>query len=182
VLQARRLINGSRAFLILGTALFTLTVLSFPMRTILADHGEPLGFESFPVGWLFAPIMAAWGLASLVFGLLQARSQKAEKYLQVVFAFALFATAFGVSFGGLMVFFFGSFVTQLVTAPFWWLYLALFLVPSVTVLASCATYYRKEEKIYSIFAKWKIRVALFAATLSVPVSYFTAMVLYLNLL
>jgi hypothetical protein len=153
-----------------------------PVRMILGDRGEPLGFESFSLAWLFAPIMAAWGLASLVFGLLQSRSLKAEKFLQGFFAFALFATAFGLSFGGLMAFFFGSIVIQLVTAPFWWLYLSLFLAFSITVLAAGAMWYRREERIYSVFAKWKIKAAVFAATFLVPVSYFTVMVLHLNLL
>jgi|WetSurMetagenome_2_1015567.scaffolds.fasta_scaffold22112_2 hypothetical protein len=81
-----------------------------------------------------------------------------------------------------MLFFFGSFVAQLVIAPFWWLYLTLFLAPVIAVLAACAMYYRREERIYSVFAKWKMRAVVFAATLSVPISYFTAMILYLNLL
>lgn len=67
---------GPRMFLYLGIALVVLAVVTFPTR--IPIQAQPKDVDYVSVGWLFAPIIGIWGLASAVLGLVQSSSSKTK--------------------------------------------------------------------------------------------------------
>ncbi len=177
-----RWFTSSRLFFLLGLGLVILAFGTFPMRTAILDHAVAGGVEYFRVGWLFTPVILVWGLVSLILGLVQSCSRKAETLLLIIDAFVLVMLAFGLSFAVIMAAFYGSVIASTLAEPFWWLYLTLTLVPCGLVLAFSAMFYRKREKMDLMLSKWKVKAASFAAVSSVPLVYFAGLLFYLKLL
>ncbi|MFB3888879.1 MAG: hypothetical protein ACE14S_05260 [Candidatus Bathyarchaeia archaeon] len=173
-----RLFTSSRVFLILGVALLVLAAVSFPTRIVVGDMAEPMGYDKVNVGWLFAPVVGVWGLASLVMGLAQSSAPRSrvEPFLLLILALV----SAGAAYAGYLAFAFGTPLLHLAAEPFFWLYFTLCLVPAIVVYVFGFRYFRAKER-GELLARKKTKVMAFAATLTVPVSYFAAMLFYLNL-
>ena len=158
----------SRLFIYLGIALIVLAFVSFPMRIPL--QAQPGDVDYFSVGWLFAPIIGIWGLASIVLGLVQSSSPKTiiESYLLPVVA----VVTVGLAYATYMVTVFGLGIMRSVGRgePFWWLYFILVLVPSVLIYASTIKFLKSEKEPIFLMNN-KVKAATFVILAGVPLSY-----------
>jgi hypothetical protein len=110
-----------RLFLFLGLALILLAIAVFPLRYTLQVEQNPMGeTETVGIGWVFAPVVAAWGFASL-----SINTAKDSKNVEVQGLFLLFLGA-GSVYALYMVTHYGSVL-------FWWIQFALMLAPTVLV-------------------------------------------------
>jgi hypothetical protein len=165
---SNNLLTSSRIFLYLGIALVALAIITFPTRIPL--EAQPMDPDYYSVGWLFAPIIGVWGLASIVLGLVHSPSPKRtiEVYLLPVLA----VVTVGLAFATYMVAVFGSGIIRSVGRgePFWWLYFVMVLSPSLLIYTSAVKFLRSKERI-DFLASQKVRVATFVTLAAVPLSY-----------
>jgi hypothetical protein len=116
-------LSGSKLFLLLGLALVIVALVVFPVRLPL--QAQPGDVDYYVVGWLFAPILGVWGMASLTLGLTQCSiaKKKVESFLLPVFAIV----AVGLAYASYMAVVFGSGIWLSIGRgePFWLIYFAL---------------------------------------------------------
>ena len=169
----------SRLFIYLGVALIVLAFVAFPTRIPL--QAQPGDVDYFGVGWLFAPIIGIWGLASIVLGLVQSSSPKRiiESYLLPVVA----VVTVGLAYATYMVAVFGLGIIRSVGRgePFWWLYFVLVLVPSVLIYASTIKFLKSEKKPILLMNN-KVKAAAFVMLAGVPLSFTAVFLVLLYLL
>ena len=93
-----------RVFLYLGIGLVVLAVATFPMK--IPIQAQPGDVDYFIIGWLFAPIIGIWGLASIVLGLVQSSMPKRriESYLLPL----LVMVSVGLAYAAYLVIVFGT--------------------------------------------------------------------------
>ncbi len=158
------------SFMILGVALCILALASFPTGIELADQGEIGGSEHYNVGWLFAPIVGVWGLASLAVGLVQ--HPKTKRSLAPLLLFITTLVCIGLLFGFYMVVFYGLGIIASVGKgePFFLLYFGLVLAPSIVVLTSTLKFLKAGERAIFQVGK-KAKLVAFAVLATVPLSY-----------
>jgi hypothetical protein len=170
---------GSRMFLYLGTALIALAVLAFPIR--MSIEAQPMTFEYFSIGWLFAPILGVWGLASTVLGLVQSSQskRKIESYLLLILAVATVSLAYAaylvIVFGSGIVSSFGR------GEPFFWVYFSLVLAPSLLIYASSIMFMGSKNRL-AFLANRRVRITTFVALAAVPLLYTVIFLLLIYLL
>ena len=155
-------------FLYLGIALILLAVFSLSIR--IPIQSQPGDVDYFSIGWLFAPIIGVWGLASTVLGLVQSSQpkRKVESYLSLILA----VVTVSLAYAAYMVIVFGSGIISSVGRgePFFWVYFSLVLAPSLLIYASSIKFLRSKEKL-DFLANQKIRNASFVTLATVPLSY-----------
>ena len=171
----------SNVFLILGIALFVLALITFPTRVEFVDQQAPGHTEHYTVGWLFAPIIGVWGIASLALGLVQSSGPRWAVARLLLFLSLLVCV--GLIFASYMVVFYGLgiFVSVGRGEPFFLLYFGLVLVPSIIILASTIKFLRAEERAIFQVSK-KVKAAVFAVIAVVPLTYSIAFLAYIYLL
>ncbi len=166
-------------FLYLGIALVALAVVAFPTRIPL--QAQPRDVDYYSIGWLFAPIIGIWGLASLVLGLVQSSSSKTRiaSYLLPVLA----TVTVGLAYASYMVVVFGFGIIRSVGRgePFWWLCFGLVLAPAVLVYASALKFLKSDYRA-DFLNKPKARVAVFAGLAIVPLTYSAVFLLLIYLI
>lgn len=181
MLDKRSSFTSSRVFLFLGIGLVALAFVSFPTRVTFGDRGALGGSEDYNVGWLFAPIIGVWGLASIALSLIQSSMPKHRSEYYLLFINAVVCT--GLAFATYMVVVFGSGIVTSVGRgePFFWLYFGLVLAPSLIILASTVQFLRAGER--AIFqVNKKVKVAVFAVLAAVPLTYSITFLAYVYLL
>jgi hypothetical protein len=175
----RNLSVGSSMFLYLGIALILLAVVSLPIR--IPIQGQPGDVEYFSMGWLFAPIIGVWGLASTVIGLVQSSKpkRKIESYLSLILAIVTLSLAYAAY----LAIVFGSGLIRSVGRgePFFWVYFSLVLAPSLLIYVSSIRFMRSKE-ILDFLTNQKVRIATFVALAAVPLSYTAIFLLLMYLL
>jgi hypothetical protein len=178
-MRALTLSIGSRMFLYLGVALIALTVFIFPIR--IPIEAQPGDVDYFSTGWLFAPIIGVWGLASTVLGLVQSSQPKIkiESYLLLILA----GVTVSLAYAAYMVIVFGSGIISSVGRgePFFWVYFGLVLAPSLLIYASSIKFLRSKERV-DFLATQKVRIATFIALAAVPLTYTAIFLLLMYLL
>jgi hypothetical protein len=176
VLSAR---IGSRMFLYLGIVLIALAVFIFPMRIPIEAQSGDVDYLS--IGWLFAPIIGVWGLASTVMGLVQSSQpkKKMESYLLLILA----VVTVSLAYAAYMVIVFGSGIISSVGRgePFFWVYFSLVLAPSLLIYAFSIRFLRSKERL-DFLTNQKVRLATFITLATVPLSYTTIFLLLMHLL
>jgi len=164
----RNLSVSSSMFLCLGIALILLAVVSLPIR--IPIQGQPGDVEYFSMGWLFAPIIGVWGLASAVLGLVQSSQpkRKIESYLLLILALVTVSLVYAAY----LVIVFGSGIISSVGRgePFFWVYFSLVLAPSLLIYASSIRFMSSKERL-DFLATQRVRIAMFAALAAVPLLY-----------
>ncbi len=175
---SNHIFTGSNDFIILGTILCILALVSFPTRVEFADQGEIGGSEHYNVGWLIAPIIGVWGLASLAIGPVGYPRTNCS-----VVGLLLFISAFvcvGLFFAFYMFLFYGLGVVASVGRgePFFLLYFGLVLAPSIVVLTSTVKFLKAGERAIFQVSK-KARIAIFVALAAVPLSYSIAFLAFI---
>jgi hypothetical protein len=175
---SRNFVSSSFMFLYLGIALILLAVVSLFMRIPVQAQAEDVDY--FSIGWLFAPILGVWGLASIVLGLTQSsqRNRRIELYLSLILAVATLSLAYATY----MVFVFGSGIISSVGRgePFFWVYFSLILLPSLLIYVSSIKFLRPKERL-AFLANQKVRVATFVTLAAVPLSYTAIFLLLMHL-
>lgn len=167
--------------MLLGIGLVTLAIVSFPTRVTFGDRTEPAGSEDYNVGWLFAPIIGVWGLASIALSLVQSSMPKRRTEYYLLFIDAVVCV--GLAFAFFMAIVFGSGIVTSVGRgePFFWLYFGLVLAPSLIILASTVQFLRAGER--AIFqVNKKVKVTVFAVLAAVPLTYSITFLAYVYLL
>jgi len=166
-------------FLYLGIALIALAVFIFPMR--IPIEAQPGDVDYYSMGWLFAPIIGVWGLASTVLGLVQSSqpTRKIESYLLLI----LTAVTVSLAYAAYLVIVFGSGVIGSVGRgePFFSVYFTLVLAPSLLIYAFSFKFLRSKERL-DFLTNQKIRIATFIALATVPLSYTVIFLLLMYLL
>jgi len=170
---------GSRMFLYLGIALIALAVFTFP--TTIPIEAQPMDTDYYSVGWLFAPIIGIWGLASIVLGLVQ--SSKPKRRIESYLSLILIVVTVSLAYAAYLVIVFGSGIISSAGRgdPFFWVYFSLVLAPSLLIYASSIRFLRSKERIVFL-ANQKVRVATFVAFAAVPLSYTAIFLLLMYLL
>jgi hypothetical protein len=162
-------ISSFRLFLYLGIVLVAVAVILFPTRIPL--QAQPGDVDYYGVGWLVAPIIATWGSASAVLGLVQslAPKRRIESYLLPLLAFV----SVGLAYAAYLAVVFGSGIGLSVGRgePFFWLYFGLILAPSLLMYTSAAKYLRTKTETNVIFGNKKVRAVTFALLAAVPLCY-----------
>jgi hypothetical protein len=175
----RNLSVGSSMFLYLGIALLLLAVASLPMR--IPIQGQPGDIDYFSMGWLFAPIIGVWGLASTVLGLVQSSQpkRKLESYLSLILA----VVTVSLAYAAYLVIVFGSGIVSSVGRgePFFWVYFGLVLAPSLLIYTFSIRFMRSKERL-DFLANQKVRIATFIALAAVPLIYTAIFLLLMYLL
>lgn len=166
-------------FLYLGVALIALTVFIFPTR--IPIEAQPGDVDYFSTGWLFAPIIGVWGLASTVLGLVQSSQpkRKIESYLLLILA----GVTISLAYAAYMVIVFGSGIISSVGRgePFFWVYFGLVLAPSLLIYAFSIKFLRSKERL-DFLTNQKVRTATFIALAAVPLTYTAIFLLLMYLL
>lgn len=133
------------------------------------------------IGWLFAPIIGIYGLASVVLGLVHSSipKRKVELYLVPILA----VVSVGLAYAVYMVVVFGSGIIQSVGRgePFFMIYFMLILFPSILIYASAVKCLRSEEKI-KFLSNRRLRIAVFFTLAAVPLFYTGVFILLMYLL
>jgi hypothetical protein len=175
----RDLSVGSSMFLYLGIALILLAVFSLSIR--IPVKGQPGDVDYFSMGWLFAPIIGVWGLASAVLGLVQSSRPKRriESYLSLILA----VVTVSLAYAAYSVIVFGSGIIHSVGRgePFFWVYFSLVLAPSLLIYACSIRFLRSKGRL-DFLANQKVRIATFAVLAAVPLSYTAIFLLLMYLL
>jgi hypothetical protein len=165
---------------LLGLALVIVALVVFPMRLPLQT--QPGDVDYYGVGWLFAPILGVWGMASLTLGLTQCSitKKKVESFLLPVFAIV----TVGLAYASYMAIVFGSGIWLSVGRgePLWLIYFAVTLVPSAIVFAATAMFLRAESKLRIMLSKKSLRAGLFTVAVSTPVVYSASLLLFLRMI
>jgi hypothetical protein len=175
----RNLSVGSSMFLYLGIALILLAVVSLFVR--IPIQGQPGDVDYFSIGWMFAPIIGVWGLASTVLGIVQSTQPKRriESYLSLVLA----VVTVSLAYAAYLVIVFGSGIISSVGKgePFFWVYFSLVLAPSLLIYVSSIRFMRSKE-ILDFLTNQKVRIATFVTLAAVPLSYTAIFLLLMYLL
>ncbi len=176
-----RRLADSQAFLLLGLVLIVLAFIAFPTRVEFGDQGAIGGSEHYNVGWLFAPIIGIWGVASIALGLIQSSMPKhrIEYYLMLI----LVVVCTGLAFAGFMTIVYGSGIIMSVGRgePLFLIYFALVLVPSLIIMASTVGFMKMGKRADFLVNK-KVKVAVFFLLAAVPLTYSLIFLTYTNML
>ncbi len=171
--------TSSRMFLYLGLLLIVLAVVTLPTKIPL--QAQPMDVDYYTVGWLFAPIIGVWGLASVVLGLvgISAPKSRITTYLSVI----LVVVTVGLAYASYLAAVFGTGIIRSVGQgePFWWLYFGLVLAPSALIYASAFKFFKAKEKT-EILVNKKVKTAALVVLPAVPLSYTTIFLLLLQVL
>jgi len=176
---SRDIFTSSNIFLLLGVTLFVIAIVSFPTRVEFVDQQEPSHSETYTIGWLFAPIIGAWGFASLALGLEQ--SSMPKRRVEYCLLFILAVVCVGLSFATYMVVFFGSGIVASAGRgePFFWLYFGLILAPNIIVIASTTQFLRAKERAFLKLSR-KVKTAVFVVLAAVPLTYSLAILAHIS--
>jgi len=166
-------------FLYLGIALILLAVVCLPIR--IPIQGQPGDVDYFSMGWLFAPIIGVWGLASIVLGLVQ--SSKPKRKIESYLSFILAVVTVSLAYAAYLVIVFGLGILRSVGRgePFFWVYFSLVMAPSLLIYAYSIRFLRSEERL-DFLTNQKVRIASFVVLTAVPLSYIAIFLLLMYLL
>ena len=166
-------------FLYLGIALLLLAGVSLAIRVPV--QGQPGDVDYFSMGWLFAPIIGVWGLASIVLGLVQSSQpkRKIESYLLLILA----VITVSLAYAAYLVIIFGSGIISSVGRgePFSWVYFSLALAPSLLIYIYSIRFLRSEKRL-DFLVNQKVRMTTFVVLAAVPLSYTAIFLLLMYLL
>jgi hypothetical protein len=162
-----RLAN-SRQFYLLGFVLILVSLITFPIEIPLA--AQQIDYDYYGVGWLFAPIIGFWGLASLTLGLMQSDISKSK--VKVFLTPILVLIVSGLLFSGWMLI-----ITRL--NAFWGLYFSMCLIPSLLTISLTILFFRSEQKFNDFFSKLPARLSFFALAIAIPAIYSVSLLLSL---
>lgn len=135
----------------------------FPLRMELKVEHEPMGeTETMGIGWLFAPVIGAWGLASLAISACVDLDAGKRALIRLFPAFFLLYV--GCGYGLWMASLFGF------SNLYWWMQFVLILAPTVLATVIAALSYIAKEKLGFLTNKTTSN-ALVGVTAAVPVLF-----------
>jgi hypothetical protein len=146
-----------------GVALVVLMFAVFPLRMAIQVEHAPMGeTETMSIGWLFAPVIGAWGLARLAISACGNLDAGKRVFIRLLPAF--FLLYFGCGYGLWMASLFGF------SNLYWWMQFVLILAPTVMATVMVALSYIAKEKVGFLTNKTASN-ALVTVTAAVPVLF-----------
>jgi len=152
-------LNSRHLFLYSGFGLILLAFLFLPMRTAVMIG---IDLDYYWIGWIFAPVMGAWGLASLALWLSEFSMSRGRvlQGLSLVCVPIYFSLAFAV------------FMVIYVRVNWsWHLFFALILGPCVIASVAAILYAAKKQKLAYSLKNQRTRSLAFIALIAVPLLY-----------
>ncbi len=159
-----RIFKSSRLFLYFGLVLVFIAIVSFTTTT---KFSLGAGFNTYGTGWLFAPVIGVWGLASLALWIMTSASSKEDVVSHLLPLFALMCT--GLAFATWMAIGFNASPND--ANFFWWIYFGLFLAPSVIAGVAGFLYFTRKEKLVKTLSNPKTQVVMSCLLASTPLVY-----------
>jgi len=161
--------KSPRLFLLLGFVLIITAVVVFPTKIIL--HPQPIDADNIGVGWIFSPVIGAWGLFSATFGLIQEpwKKLKVQTFLLPILTLALG----GLLFIALLLVTTGSGILREMARGqlFWLFYISLTVIPSLIVITLTIVHFKREEKKGPVLVSKKVKATVFTTSVMVPLLY-----------
>jgi hypothetical protein len=130
-------------------------------------------FNTYSIGWLIAPVIGAWGLASIALGITESSLSRRNVLLCLLPVFALILV--GLGFASWMVMNYGE-------NMFWRTYFGFFLFPCLIAGTVSFFYFTKKEKLAQTFQNLQVRVYVLVALVAVPLLYTAAFLTLFTLL
>lgn len=158
------LFRSSHLFFYIGIALVLLSLFFLPAKIKVGGTPEQVDVDYYSVGWLYAPTIGSYGLASLVFGILEVSITKKET-LPILSIF-LIPILILISLWTLFIV-----LTTMVlgfNAPFWWLALIINIIPSIAVLLALFIGVKKKEFLVKALEKKSVKIAVSIITITLP--------------
>jgi hypothetical protein len=137
-----------------------LAMVTFPTR--IMTEVQPGDFDDVGVGWLFAPIIGAWGLTSVALGIAESSLPRKEILLCLLPVFALLYI--GLGFASWMVMNYG-------VLWFWRAYFGFILLPFLIAHTAVFFYFTKKERLAQVLSNIRTRTYALIALVSVPLLY-----------
>ena len=158
-----RTFENPRLFLYLGLGLLILTLFSAPIKIqVNVQTPEFPDYEDFNIGLLFAPIVGAWGLASIALGITESSLSKKRVLLCLLPVFALIYV--GLGFASWMVMNHGM-------NWFWRAYFGFIFLPFLIGHAAAFYNFTNKEKLVQTLKNTRTRTSVFIALVAVPLLY-----------
>src|SRR3990170_8672108 len=155
------MLKSSRIFLYLGCGLILLALLLLPTKTAVMIGVD---LDYYWTGWLFAPVLGAWGIVSLAIWLSES-SKSRGKVLQGLMLLCVpiyLCLAFAAS---ILIYVRGNW--------FWLVFFSLILVPCVIVSGVAILFLRKKQRLVRVFQHPKVRIFPLSMLTAVPLLYTT---------
>jgi hypothetical protein len=153
-----------RLFFYLGLGLIISSFLSLAIRTeVNVQNPDFSDYELLNIGFLFAPVIGSYGLASLMLGVTEVSMSKKKAlscffpFFGIICVFASFSVWLAVGLGSI--------------APFWWIYVGLFFIPAIIVLAVGLAQFTKKKRLNELLKHQIMRKLFFGILLAVPLLF-----------
>ena len=159
----KKFLSNSHLFLYIGFGLLALSLVFLPIKSeVNVQTADFPDYETFNIGFLFAPIIGVWGLTSIAIGILASSRSRTKTVLSIIPVFVLIYT--GLAFTIWMVLAYGSVI-------FWWGYFSLFLVPSTIIAIISVFYLLNKEVLLDALKNPKSIIAISCLIILVPLIY-----------
>ncbi len=156
--------KASRLFLLLGLALFLLSLASLWIKVeINVQSPEFPDYEDFNLGFFFAPVLASYGLASLALGAAESSMPNRRKLGYLLPSFIIIYALTAVTIWLATRYGFDD--------PFWWFYAGVQSVPSIIVTAAGVIPIIKKEHLNGVLQEHSVRLAVFFTLTAIPLLY-----------
>ena len=152
-------------FLYSGVGLILLAFLLLPMRTAVMIG---IDLDCYWTGWIFAPVIGAWGLTSVTLGITE--SSPPKKYALLCFLPVFVLIYIGLGFASWMVMTYGA-------NWFWRFYFGLLLFPCLIANTVGVFYFTKKEKLANILKNKRTKILMLIALIAVPLVYTATLLL-----
>jgi hypothetical protein len=174
----KNLLRNPRLFLFIGFGLIIYSLVLLPITVEVDVHSSATAnnpavfpdYETFGIGFLFAPVVAVWGLMGIAIGTLASSRSKTKTLLSII---PVGLICVGLAFTIWMVLRYGYVV-------FWWGYFCLFLVPSIVTIVVSVLYLLKKERLLNAFNNRKTVLVVSCFIVSVPLLF--SVILWMALL
>lgn len=159
----KKLLSNSRLFLYIGFGLLVLSLVFLPIKTeVNVQTADFPDYETFNIGFLFAPVIGVWGLMSIAMGILASSWSRTKTVLSITPVFVLIYT--GLAFTIWMVLAYGSVI-------FWWGYFSLFLVPSIVANIVTILYMSRKNQLLNALNNKKTMIVFSCFIVLVPLIF-----------
>ena len=163
--------RSSRLFLYLGFGLILLSLVSSTIKTeVNAQSQDFPDYENFNIGFLFAPVIGSYGLASLALGIAEVSMPKKKTLVcllpifSIIYIWTSVIVWMAIQFG--------------FDAPFWWVYAGIHFIPSIMVSVIGVIQFAKKEYMDRIFKNNIIRKAACTILIAIPLLFVAALWLF----
>ena len=154
-------------YLGIGLIVFSLLTLLIKIEVNVQTPDFP-DFETFNIGFLFAPLIGSFGLASLALGIAEASLPKKTRLcflpIGIVYIAASVTVWMAIRFG--------------FNAPFWWVYASAFFIAIIIAGFIGVKQFTGKNNVERILPNQMTRIAVFCILVAVPFLFVTVLWLF----